>query len=148
MSSAGVEAVNAARGESVWFQLYPTDQWPVASALVRPSKPMFRELDVQTIEDLTPLDMNRDHVKRLRDLWPRKLVIKGLVTREDALLAVAHGFGGIIVANDGGRAKDSGRGIDRQSHRSRAGARFVIHQPALESPGSLPSMAVIAQPRE
>ena len=53
--------------------------------------------------------MNWDYVKRLRDIWPRKLVIKGLVTREDALLAVEHGVDGIIVSNHGGRAEDSGR---------------------------------------
>jgi isopentenyl diphosphate isomerase/L-lactate dehydrogenase-like FMN-dependent dehydrogenase len=28
MSSTGVEEVNAARGEPIWYQLYPTDQWP------------------------------------------------------------------------------------------------------------------------
>ncbi|MBK6453981.1 MAG: alpha-hydroxy-acid oxidizing protein [Proteobacteria bacterium] len=72
-------------------------------------KPMFRGLDVQAVDDLTPPGMSWDYVKRLRDIWPRKLVIKGLVTREDALLAVQHGVDGIIVSNHGGRAEDSGR---------------------------------------
>jgi isopentenyl diphosphate isomerase/L-lactate dehydrogenase-like FMN-dependent dehydrogenase len=53
--------------------------------------------------------MTWEYVKRLRDIWPRKLIIKGLVTREDALLAVEHGVDGIIVSNHGGRAEDSGR---------------------------------------
>lgn len=35
VSSTGVEDVIAARGEPVWFQLYPTDQWPVGRALVK-----------------------------------------------------------------------------------------------------------------
>ena len=35
MTSTGVEEVNAARGEPVWYQLYPTDQWPVARGLVK-----------------------------------------------------------------------------------------------------------------
>jgi isopentenyl diphosphate isomerase/L-lactate dehydrogenase-like FMN-dependent dehydrogenase len=39
-----------------------------------------------------------------------KLLIKGIVTGEDALLAVAHGVDGIIVSNHGGRSEDSGRG--------------------------------------
>ena len=38
VSSTGVEDVNAARGEPVWYQLYPTDQWPVTQALVRRAK--------------------------------------------------------------------------------------------------------------
>jgi isopentenyl diphosphate isomerase/L-lactate dehydrogenase-like FMN-dependent dehydrogenase len=159
VASTGVEDVNAARGEPVWFQLYPTDQWPVASALVRrveaagcpvlvltvdlqagsnrltlerakrrdtrdcsachasgprladeiASKPAFRGLDVRAVEDLTSPAMSWDYLKRLRDIWPRKLVIKGLVTREDALLAVEHGIDGIVVSNHGGRAEDSGR---------------------------------------
>jgi isopentenyl diphosphate isomerase/L-lactate dehydrogenase-like FMN-dependent dehydrogenase len=53
--------------------------------------------------------MNWDYVKRLRDIWPRKLVIKGIVAREDAELAVEHGVDGLIVSNHGGRAEDSGR---------------------------------------
>ena len=34
MSSTAVEEVNAARGEPVWYQLYPTDQWEVTKAVV------------------------------------------------------------------------------------------------------------------
>jgi isopentenyl diphosphate isomerase/L-lactate dehydrogenase-like FMN-dependent dehydrogenase len=70
---------------------------------------MYRGLDVKAVEDLTSPDMTWDYVKRLRDIWPRKLIIKGLVTREDAQLAVGHGVDGIIVSNHGGRAEDSGR---------------------------------------
>ena len=33
-SSTAVEAVNTARGEPVWFQLYPTNEWDVAAAIV------------------------------------------------------------------------------------------------------------------
>jgi isopentenyl diphosphate isomerase/L-lactate dehydrogenase-like FMN-dependent dehydrogenase len=159
VASTSLEDVCAARGEPVWYQLYPTDQWPVTAALVRrveaagcpvlvltvdlqggsnrialaravlrdprdctachtsstrladeiAPKPMFRGLDVKAVNDLTPPDMSWDYVQRLRDVWPRKLVLKGLVTREDALLAVKHGVDGIIVSNHGGRAEDSGR---------------------------------------
>ena len=35
VSSTGVEDVNAARGEPVWYQLYPTDHWAVTQALVK-----------------------------------------------------------------------------------------------------------------
>ena len=35
--------------------------------------------------------------------------MKGIVTGEDAGLAVEHGVDGIIVSNHGGRAEDSGR---------------------------------------
>jgi 4-hydroxymandelate oxidase len=38
-----------------------------------------------------------------------KLFIKGIVTAEDANLAVESGVDGIIVSNHGGRSEDSGR---------------------------------------
>ncbi len=72
-------------------------------------KPMFDGIDISAVTDLTGLDMDWDYLKRLREIWPRKLVIKGIVTREDAELAVEHGVDGLIVSNHGGRAEDSGR---------------------------------------
>ena len=72
-------------------------------------KPMFNGLDLSAVTGLTPHDMTWDYLKRLRDIWPRKLVIKGIVTREDAKLAVDQGVDGLIVSNHGGRAEDSGR---------------------------------------
>ncbi len=53
--------------------------------------------------------MDWDFVDRLRDFTSMKLVLKGIVTAEDASLAVEHGVDGIIVSNHGGRAEDSGR---------------------------------------
>ena len=73
-------------------------------------KPMFKGLDLSAVTDMTPLDMSWDYIKRLRDIWPRKLIVKGIVTREDAELAVEHGLDGLVVSNHGGRAEDSGRG--------------------------------------
>lgn len=48
-------------------------------------------------------------VDRLRGSWKGKLIIKGIDTREDARLAVEHGFDGILVSNHGGRATETGR---------------------------------------
>ena len=72
-------------------------------------KPMFDGLDTFRATDLHPSDMAWDVVKRLRDLTPMKLVVKGLVTREDAELAVQHGVDGIVVSNHGGRAEETRR---------------------------------------
>ena len=160
VASTSVEDVTAARGAPIWYQLYPTDHWPVTQTLVRRAevagcpvlaltvdlqggsnrvtaarsvprdprdctachtrkppqwfedmarKPMFRGLDLSAVTDMTPISMNWDYIRRLRDIWPRKLVIKGIVTREDAELAVEHGLDGVLVSNHGGRAEDSGR---------------------------------------
>jgi len=51
-----------------------------------------------------------EDVKRVRGLTRLKLVLKGIVTREDAALAVQHGIDGIIVSNHGGHEDASGRG--------------------------------------
>ena len=42
----------------------------------------------------------------LRDLWRGKLLIKGVMSPEDAALAVAHGVDGIVLSNHGGRQLD------------------------------------------
>lgn len=38
----------------------------------------------------------------LRGIWPRKLILKGVVNAVDAKLAVAHGADGVLVSNHGG----------------------------------------------
>ncbi len=43
----------------------------------------------------------------LRDMWPRTLIVKGILTPKDAALAIEHGADGIIVSNHGGRNFDS-----------------------------------------
>ena len=53
---------------------------------------------------------NWDYVKRLKDASPMKVVLKGIVTREEAELAIENGADGIFVSNHGGRAENSLRG--------------------------------------
>ncbi len=72
-------------------------------------RPMFQGLDLSKVVTQYPLDMTWDAIKRLRDATTMKLVIKGIVTREDAQLAVEHGADGVIVSNHGGRGEESGR---------------------------------------
>jgi len=48
-----------------------------------------------------------DTVDWLRSRTRMKLVLKGIVTREDGELAVRHGVDGIIVSNHGGRQEES-----------------------------------------
>lgn len=52
-------------------------------------------------------DLNWEDVRRLRALWPRKLVIKGILSEADAAQAIALGADGIVVSNHGGRTVDS-----------------------------------------
>jgi len=47
-------------------------------------------------------------VDRIREATSMKLLIKGILTHEDASLCIEHGVDGIIVSNHGGRVVDSG----------------------------------------
>ena len=51
-----------------------------------------------------------DYIDRIRDATSMHLMLKGIVTGEDAELAIEHGIEGIIVSNHGGRAENSLRG--------------------------------------
>ncbi|HTK72419.1 MAG TPA: alpha-hydroxy acid oxidase [Croceibacterium sp.] len=51
-------------------------------------------------------DLDWDGVRKLRDRWPGKFVLKGILHPEDAERALAMGADGIVVSNHGGRAFD------------------------------------------
>jgi 4-hydroxymandelate oxidase len=69
--------------------------------------PMFDGLDVSKAHELHKMDMSWDFVKRLKDTMKMKLVVKGIVTREDAELAIEHGVDGLVVSNHGGRGEET-----------------------------------------
>lgn len=156
VGSTGVEEVNEARGEPVWYQLYARPDWESTLKMIKRVEKAGCPALVWTIDLLggsnrvtyrrsqppegekapfckhcheglvqpmyaglaqgaggegapTRTVFTWDYIKRLRDATPMKLLLKGIVTREDAELAVAHGVDGIMVSNHGGRAESSGR---------------------------------------
>jgi isopentenyl diphosphate isomerase/L-lactate dehydrogenase-like FMN-dependent dehydrogenase len=68
---------------------------------------MFDGLDLSKVTATYPASVNWEFVKRLRDTVTVKLLLKGIVTREDAQIAVAHGMDGLITSNHGGRDEES-----------------------------------------
>jgi len=48
-----------------------------------------------------------DYLRRLRDLWPRKLLVKGILHPDDAVLAADCGADGIFVSNHAGNVNDT-----------------------------------------
>jgi 4-hydroxymandelate oxidase len=54
-------------------------------------------------------NLDWDTVKRMRDVTKMKIMLKGIITAEDAELAVQNGIDGILVSNHGGRGEDNGR---------------------------------------
>jgi len=81
---------------------------PTGSSRLR-DKANFKGIDMSRVRSVVSQTLTWDSIKRMRDTWPNKLVIKGIVTREDAELAVRHGVDGLVVSNHGGRAEESGR---------------------------------------
>jgi 4-hydroxymandelate oxidase len=69
-------------------------------------RPMLAEFAPQPNRDPVA-GFTWDYVKRLRDATSMKVLLKGIVTREDAELALEHGVDGIVVSNHGGRAEES-----------------------------------------
>jgi len=70
-------------------------------------KPAFEGLDISRVTALYDPSFNWDYVKRLKDATSMKVVLKGIVTREDAEMAIEHGADGIVVSNHGGRAEET-----------------------------------------
>jgi isopentenyl diphosphate isomerase/L-lactate dehydrogenase-like FMN-dependent dehydrogenase len=69
--------------------------------------PMFAGLDVSRVTTHAPPNITPAYLDRLRALVSVKLLVKGVVTGEDAALAVAHGVDGVIVSNHGGRNEET-----------------------------------------
>ena len=155
-TSTGVEDVNRAHGQPVWYQLYAPTSWAVTEKLVhrveaagcpvialtvdnttgrnsqtykrmrpkdltqcvvchgpgeppgRNGRPMYEGIDMTGVGTQNPA-MDWAFVDRLRKLVSVKLLIKGIDTREDARLALEHGFDGVWVSNHGGRSTETGR---------------------------------------
>jgi len=70
------------------------------------TKPMFTGLS----GEINPVAADWSYLDRLKKLTSMKIVIKGIDTAEDAILARERGADGVVVSNHGGRASETGRG--------------------------------------
>jgi len=77
------------------------------STFSQKGKPMYAGIDSNGLALVDPA-LTWTSVDRLKKFTRMKVVLKGIVTREDAILARQHGADGIIVSNHGGRAEESG----------------------------------------
>jgi isopentenyl diphosphate isomerase/L-lactate dehydrogenase-like FMN-dependent dehydrogenase len=69
--------------------------------------PMFAGIDVSHVTSLAPPDLTVVFLDRLRKIVKGRMMVKGIVTGEDAALAVVHGADAIIVSNHGGRNEET-----------------------------------------
>ncbi|MBS1219262.1 MAG: mdlB [Proteobacteria bacterium] len=78
--------------------------------------PRFQNVDSNVggrivAKDLSAFRARRDaldwsDIAWLRAIWPRKLLVKGILAEGDARLAMEHGADGVVVSNHGGRQLD------------------------------------------
>src|SRR5258705_2633412 len=71
-------------------------------------KPNLEGIELGGVTNTITANLTWEFVKRLRDKVRTKLVLKGILTDEDAKLAAEVGVDGIIVSNHGGRVEDGG----------------------------------------
>ena len=151
VASTSVEDAIEARGEPIWFQLYPRQSWDVTKALVTRAEragcpavvftvdllggsnrltnkrfakqderdcavchiqgrnaPNYEGLEISAQGSTDYVrGLTWDFVQQLKGHTLMKVLVKGIVTAEDARLAVENGIDGIIVSNHGGRAENS-----------------------------------------
>lgn len=73
-------------------------------------RPNYDGIDMSNVKSMQSANMTWDFIKIMRDTTKMKLVLKGIVTEEDAQLCLKYGVDGVHVSNHGGRSEDSGRG--------------------------------------
>jgi 4-hydroxymandelate oxidase len=72
-------------------------------------KANFLGIDVSNVTNLHGTGVTWEFVDRLRKIVKGKLVLKGIMTGEDAKEAMRRRVDGILVSNHGGRAEESGQ---------------------------------------
>ena len=72
-------------------------------------KANFSGIDVSKVTNLYGTGMTWEFVDRLRSVVKSKLVLKGIMTGDDAKEALRHGVDAVYVSNHGGRAEESGQ---------------------------------------
>jgi isopentenyl diphosphate isomerase/L-lactate dehydrogenase-like FMN-dependent dehydrogenase len=104
------------RNQETLFRLRPDDDRDCKGCHDRSSlanslktRAMWKDVDVSGLRNIQSSAMTWDFFKRMRDHTKMKILAKGILAWEDAVLAADAGLDGIIVSNHGARSEDSGR---------------------------------------
>jgi 4-hydroxymandelate oxidase len=107
---------NGGRNQETLFRLRRSDTRECNACHDRSSlqanlarRSMYQGVDISGLTHTQSSAMTWDFFKRLRDITKMKIVIKGILAHEDAVLAAENGIDAIIVSNHGARSEDSGR---------------------------------------
>ncbi|MBH98941.1 MAG: alpha-hydroxy-acid oxidizing enzyme [Rhodospirillaceae bacterium] len=73
------------------------------------NRAMWTDIDLSGVDSTQASGLTWDFVERLKSITSMQVVLKGIVTAQDARLCLQHGVDGVIVSNHGGRSEASGR---------------------------------------
>jgi isopentenyl diphosphate isomerase/L-lactate dehydrogenase-like FMN-dependent dehydrogenase len=120
-SSQPLEKLAAEATSGAWYQVYPeTDMAPVLSRVAQAAQAGFRAVCVTVGTPYRPTgvdgppnpaklavfakpDMSWSVVDQIRQAAKLPVVLKGIMSADEARTAVEHGVDGIVVSNHGGR---------------------------------------------
>src|SRR5438128_5470351 len=107
---------NGGRNQETLFRLRRSDTRECNACHDRSSlqanmrtRAMYQGVDLSGLTNTQASAMTWDFFKRLRDTTKMKIVIKGILAWEDAVIAADNGIDAIVVSNHGARSEDSGR---------------------------------------
>jgi 4-hydroxymandelate oxidase len=121
VESAGCPALeitvdrNGGRNQETFFRLRRLDTRNCAGCHTSgigsvKERPNYDGIDMSRVASMQSSNMTWDFIQKMRDTTKMKLIIKGILTEEDAELCLKYGADGIHVSNHGGRSEDNGRG--------------------------------------
>lgn len=73
-------------------------------------RPNYDGIDTSDMKSMQSSNMTWDFVRQMRYVTKMKIILKGILTEEDAALCLKYGVDGVHVSNHGGRSEDTGRG--------------------------------------
>jgi 4-hydroxymandelate oxidase len=105
----------AGRNQETMFRLRREDSRPciachqpgVAQRALR--RHNYDGIDLSRLQSWDASNLTWDFLKRLRAQSKMKIIVKGIVTHEDARLCVENGMDGLVLSNHGARGEDNGR---------------------------------------
>jgi len=106
---------NGGRNQETFFRLKKLDPRNCAGCHVHgigsaQERPNYDGINMSGVKSMQSSNMTWDFIKQVRDTTKMKIILKGILTEEDAALCLKYGVDGIHVSNHGGRSEDGGRG--------------------------------------
>ena len=99
---------------ATWLDIFMHPRWMMTIGRRRPrfvnvgrELPAGQDVNAFVGHNMFDPSLDWDDVRRFRDVWPRKMLLKGVLRVDDAERALAIGLDGMVLSNHGGRQLDN-----------------------------------------